>query len=382
MFVRLVAVAMIALGLLALLAFSQAGQEPLKVSGFVEADDIRLGSRVGGRVAEVLCEEGEAVVAGRVLIRLEAFDLGDRRAQAEANLQAEQANLQRLQNGYRQEEIAQAKARVDRLSAITKKLRAGPLPEEVRASEARVALARAQQERAKTSYERVVALFRRESGTVSREDVDRATEELRVAEENLKVRQEELQLLVTGTPRAEDIAAAEAELEEATQAWQLVSSGSRAEDIAAAAAAVAAARAARDAVDVQMQELEIKAPVHATVDAVELRKGDLVAANAPVLSLIDTSRLWVRAYVPENRLDFRLNDEVLVQADSFPGEPFRGRITFVASQAEFTPNNVQTPDERSKQVFRIKVTLLGGQDRLRPGMPVDVLFPYPFPQDP
>ena len=188
------------------------------------------------------------------------------------------------------------------------------------------------------------------------------------------MRQEELQLLVTGTPRAEDIAAAEAELEEAKQAWQLVHSGSRPEDIAAATAAVAATQAALNAVDAQMQELEIKAPVNATVDAVELQKGDLVAAGAPVLSLIDTSRLWVRAYVPENRLDFRLNDEVVVVADSYQGDPFRGRITFVASQAEFTPNNVQTPEERSKQVFRIKVTLLSGQDKLAPGMPVDVLF--------
>ena len=153
-------------------------------------------------MAEVLCAEGEVVEAGRALIRLEAFDLGDRRAQAEANLRAEQANLERLRNGYRKEEIAQAKAHIDRLSAIVTKLKAGPLPEEVRASESRVALARAQQERAKTSYDRVVLLFKRETGTVSREDVDRATEELRITEETLKVRQEELQLFVTGTPAA------------------------------------------------------------------------------------------------------------------------------------------------------------------------------------
>jgi len=100
-----------------------------------------------------------------------------------------------------------------------------------------------------------------------------------------------------------------------------------------------------------------------------------VPAGAPVLSITDTSRLWVRAYVPEDRLRFRLNDEVSVTLDSFAdARPFRGRITFLASQAEFTPNNVQTPDERSKQVFRIKVMLLDGLDRLRPGMPADVLL--------
>jgi hypothetical protein len=92
-----------------------------------------------------------------------------------------------------------------------------------------------------------------------------------------------------------------------------------------------------------------------------------------VLSILDVSHLWVRAYVPENRLSFRLNDEVRVVADNF-STAFRGRISFLASQAEFTPNNVQTPEERSKQVFRIKVTLVDGLDQLRPGMPADVLL--------
>ena len=92
------------------------------------------------------------------------------------------------------------------------------------------------------------------------------------------------------------------------------------------------------------------------------------------MSVLDTSNLWVRAYVPENRLAFNLNDEVTVTVDSHPNRTFRGRVTFIASQAEFTPNNVQTPEERSKQVFRIKVTLIDGLDVLRPGMPADVLL--------
>jgi multidrug resistance efflux pump len=373
MFARLLAILIVAAALVALLRYSQTRHEPLRVSGFVEADEIRVGSRVGGRVAEVHCTEGQLVKAGQVLLRLEEFDLDERRAQAEANLAAEQAELDRLQNGYLPEEKAQAKARVDRLAAVLKKMRAGPLAAEIKAGEARVELARAQLERGQASYNRMVALFRKETGTVSREDVDRATEELKVAEANHKVRQEEQDLLVSATPRPEDILAAEAELEEARQAYQLIDKGTRAEYIAQAKASAAAAQAALNIVLAQADELEIKAPLDGVVEALELQKGDLVSAGAPVLSILDVSHLWVRAYVPENRLSFRLNDEVRVVADNF-STAFRGRISFLASQAEFTPNNVQTPEERSKQVFRIKVTLVDGLDQLRPGMPADVLL--------
>jgi len=85
--------------------------------------------------------------------------------------------------------------------------------------------------------------------------------------------------------------------------------------------------------------------------------------------------MWVRAYVPENHLHVKTGEEVEVQIDSFPGRIFKGEIVFVARQAEFTPANVQTPEERSKQVFRIKVKLTDGLDVLRPGMAADVVLP-------
>ena len=81
---------------------------------------------------------------------------------------------------------------------------------------------------------------------------------------------------------------------------------------------------------------------------------------------------WVRAYVPENHLNLKLGQAVRVTVDSFPGRTFAGRIAFVARQAEFTPGNVQTPEDRSQQVFRIKVNLIEGLDVLRPGLAADV----------
>ncbi|UUO09279.1 HlyD family efflux transporter periplasmic adaptor subunit [Blastopirellula sp. J2-11] len=148
-------------------------------------------------------------------------------------------------------------------------------------------------------------------------------------------------------------------------------SGFRTEDIAQAAAAVAAATANVAAIQQRIEELNIVAPNDAIVEALELEPGDLMAPNAPMLTLIDPNKLWVRAYVPENHLNIELGQKLPITVDSFDGE-FQGEITFIARNAEFTPNNVQTPEERSKQVFRIKVTLLDGRDKLRSGMAADV----------
>ena len=119
----------------------------------------------------------------------------------------------------------------------------------------------------------------------------------------------------------------------------------------------------------------VGAPMGCGVEAIDLHPGDLVPANAPAVALLDVSHLWVRAYVPESRLgEVRLGQQVPIRADAFPDKRFKAKLTFIAQDAEFTPRNVQTPEERSKLVSRIKVTLEEGLDELRPGTIADVLL--------
>lgn len=255
--------------LLGFLYYSQRRHVPLKVSGFIEADEIRVGSRVGGRVAKTLAVEGAAVKVGDLLIELEPYDLLARRAQAEAQLQA---------------------------------------------TEAAVELAKITLDRVRISFE---------SKATSASELDRAQAELKSATAQRDLRQYEL-----------------------------------------------------EQIEQQIKELRIISPINGVVEAVDLQPGDLVAPNAPVLSLFDTSHLWVRAYVPENHLNIKVNQTLPIVVDSFPGRRFKGHVSFIARQAEFTPNNVQTPDERSKQVFRMKIALDEGLDVLRPGMAADVLLEH------
>ena len=354
--------------LVAALLYSQYRPRPLKVSGVVEADEIRVGSRVGGRVRSVQAAEGETVKAGAVLVELEPFDLREQQAQAAGNLAASEAAYRKMIEGFRPEEVAQAKARRDQLAARLAELQAGPRKEEIAAAAAQVDLAEAQLKLAELTLNRVKAAYERSAA--SQDEMDRATSELNVARARVTAQREALGQLQAGT-RIEQVEQAKAQLAETEQAWQLYVHGYRSEEIAQAKAAVDAARAALEAINRRLEELTVRAPIDGVIEAVDLRPGDLVAANAPAIAMLDTKDLWIRAYVPEN-VPVQVGRGVRVTVDGYPGRDFLGRVSFVARQAEFTPSNVQTVEERSKQVFRIKVTVSEGLDVMRPGMVADV----------
>lgn len=363
---RLVLFVAAALVLVAGLLYSQRPRGPLKVSGFVESDEIRIGSRVGGRVAKVLVEEGQPVRRGDALVELEPFNLLEQQAKARGELAEAQAEYDRLYAGYRIEEQAQARAKEAQLVAARDRLADGE--EDIAAAKATLDLAQAELELAQLKYDRTEKLIAKNNASQS--DLDEATAELRVARATAHVREEELGKLQRLRPQ--DIKEADARREEAYQQRLLMEHGYRSEDKKKAEAAVVAAQAALDVIARQLEELTIRAPCDGPIEAVDLRPGDLVGANTPAISMIEAGRLWIRAYVPENHLDLQLEQNVTVTVDSFPDRTFEGKIVFVARQAEFTPGNVQTPEERSKQVFRIKVLLQSGGDLLRPGMSGDV----------
>ncbi len=367
-----VIIGVLAVAALAWLYSRQGRSTGLVVSGFIESDAIRVGSRVGGRVAEVSAAEGKRVAPGDMLFRLDPFDLNEQLAQAKASLAAVEAEHARLSAGYRKEEIEQARAKRDQAAATLDRLVAGPRPQEIKVAGEQVNIEQAGLELAQSDFDRLKRLERNDQA--AQRELDEAMRTLKAARSRVAAAEQQLALLQEGT-RKEDIAQGKAALAEAEQALQLEEQGYRSEDIAKAAAEVAAARARASAIETQMKELTVESPCRCVVEAIELQPGDLVGANAPTVSLLDPNRLWVRAYVPEGRMgEVRLGQAVPIEVDSLPGERLRGRVTFIAQEAEFTPKNIQTPEERSKQVFRVKVTLEEGLDRVRVGMNADVRF--------
>jgi multidrug resistance efflux pump len=374
--IRVILFVAFAVVLAGLLWWSQQRSEPVVVSGVIEADEIRIGSRVGGRVSQVLIEEGSVVAKGEKLLELEPFDLTELAAQNEQLYQQAKAEHDKRTRGFRSEEKAQAKARLAQAKARLEELTNGPRKQEIEAAQAEVAFAEAGRDLAKQNLDRIQSLAREDAAT--RQRLDQAESEARTAAAQVRARSEQLEQLQIGT-RPEELAQAQAQVEEATGALSLLENGYRDEEIAEAYAAMQAADAARRSIQVQISELEVRAPLDGVVEAIELKPGDIVGANVPAIALIDMSHLWVRAYVPEDKVSLQIGQKVPLTVDSFPGETFTGRVTFIAREAEFTPNNVQTPEERSKQVFRIKVELETGLDKLRPGTAADVWIDKPPP---
>lgn len=353
------------------LLWSQQSSGPYIVSGHIEADEIRLGSRVGGRVEDVRAIEGATVAAGDVLVVLEPYNLRETLAQAEATLAANRAKLDELHAGYRAEEVAQAQARRDRVQATLEKLKAGPRPLEISIKEANLRAAQAELVWAETEHERLKKL--RENNQASKEELDQAIRRLDTTRAQYAAANDTLALAKEGT-RAEEIAEAQASLAEADAVLTLQKNGYRQEDVAQAEAQVRAAEAAVAAIKRQLDELTIRAPSAGVVEAVDLQPGDLVALNAPVLTLLAAENLWVRAYIPEDRLDLKVGDELKLRVDAYPQRRFSGRVAFISRQAEFTPSNIQTPEERVKQMFRVKIRIEGERGELRAGMSVDVFL--------
>jgi HlyD family secretion protein len=348
-------------------------EQTLRLPGVVETQEVRLSSRVGGRICRVAVREGEQVQAGQVLVTLEAPELEARRDQLRAALAEAQAHLAKAEYGAREEEKAAARATVAEAAAKVRRLKAGPRAEEVAAAHADWHSLLPKLERVSRERDREVRL---QSGRATRQvDVEVAHEGARSLQEQVKAAEARWQVLVKGT-RPEELDQAAAELARAQAQLDLLERGTRPEDIAAARAKVAQLHAQIREVEAQLREAVVVASDPGLVETVPLRRGDTAGPNQPLVRLLRADDLWVKAYAPEPELGkLRLNQEVRVTVDSYSGRHFRGRITHIASVSEFTPRNVQTADERRNQVFALKVRVLESAQVFRSGMAADVHIP-------
>ncbi|MCI0435644.1 MAG: HlyD family efflux transporter periplasmic adaptor subunit [Gemmatimonadetes bacterium] len=291
----------------------------VEASGTVEATDADLGFHAGGRIEKVLVREGERVTEGQVLAVLEAADLEARLAQAEAQLAAARARLSELEHGTRPEERAQAEAAAH-------------------AAERRLDEAKRVMDRTRTLYE---------GGAVSREAWEQTETAWEVAGAAHTQAVEQVQLVLRG-PRVEQIAAQRALVRQAE-------------------AGVAQAQAA-------LEHAIVRAPFAGIITDRHREPGESVSAGTPVVTLMDPSDRWVRIYVREDRIGMvALGQDATIRTDSDPDSAYGGRVVHIANDAEFTPRNVQTTEERVRLVYAVRVAITGDDAFvLKPGIPADV----------
>jgi HlyD family secretion protein len=339
-------------------------------SGTIETREIQIGSKIGGRVTQVLVEEGQAVKAGSLLVHFESDDLKAQRAQAQAQLEQAQADYHRLQRGNRPEEIAQAQATAQEQRAMLAAAQNGPRSQELQQAQADYAAANADAVNAQTNYRRMEMLVR--DDTVSRQQYDNAKATRDSTAQKAESLRQRLALLQAGT-RKEDLQAAQERYRQAQAAADLMKHGYRKEDIDAGRAKLDEAQARIDQLDVQLKEAELFAPADGLVQTVSVRTGDLVGPGKIVVTMLESSQLWVKVYVPETDLAaVRVGQPAQVEVDSVRGHPLTGRVQEIAAQAEFLPRNVQTRDDRQHQVFGVKVRVDNPDGVLKSGMSATV----------
>ena len=205
-----------------------------------------------------------------------------------------------------------------------------------------------------------------------REETERARADAQNAERE-RQRQEALFREGLASQQQRDNAATAATT--ARQSYEELARGNRPEDIASARASVLEQEGRLDYLRRQRDELVVRAPADGVIQTIDLRPGDLVAANQGIVTILEPSEIWVRVYVPEPQLGLvRLNERVPVSVDTFPGRTFPGKVVEIRQQSEYTPRNVQTLEQRGDQVFGVKVAIDPAPE-LKPGMAATIRLP-------
>ena len=288
------------------------------LSGNVEVTETNVGFKIPGRVVERLVNEGDRVKAGDLIARLDSAELLSIVNQNRASLKETATKLAELTAGSRAQEIEQARANMNAQEADLEKV--------------------------KKDYERAEILHKNGAISTSQYDAARSVFDSRRA---LYKSASEALSLVTEGPRKEDIMIARHRVEQAT-------------------AALAAS-------EQRLKDTEVYAPVNGIVLRKNVEPGETIAAGTPVVTLGDLDSPWIKVYVKEDKLGLvKLGQKAKVTVDSYKGKTYEGTVTYISSEAEFTPKTVQTPEERVKLVFGVKVSVKNERQELKPSMPADV----------
>ena len=294
--------------------------DTLLVSGNIETHESLLSFKVQGRIVELPVEEGQWVEEGALIARLEDADFRQQVALDQASLRVRDAELALAQAGSRRQEVA--------------------------AAEQTIREAEADLEQRKIDFERAETLYREEVGSQEARDLAEAQRKR-----------------------------AEAVLQRARERHDQIVEGTRPEEIAIARANVRRAREALRLSRIQLGYTVLRAPTAGVVLVRQAELGEVVAPGTPVVTLADLDHVWLRGYISETDLGrIRWGQPATLRTDTYPDKPYRGRVSFIASKAEFTPKSIETHRERVTLVYRIKIEVENPNYELKPGMPADAVI--------
>ena len=358
----------------------QSARDLIQASGRIEVTEVSVSSKVTGRVTKRYVDEGTDVKAGQLIADLEGEELQAQLGQAQATLQSTEAKLLQARISLRTEptlvqaQIRQAEESLRSAEEKLRQLQAGYRIQEIEEARANLRQIQAREEIARLTRDRYRELLADRG--IAQHDYDRAETDLLAASAAVRAARQHLAMLEEGS-RVEDIRMAQAERDRAAAALEAARANAatldlRQQDVRVAEAAVREAQANVRRLETQVSELKVFAPLDATVLTKAVEEGEVVAAGKPLVLLGDLDHPWIKVYVTETEVGrVMLGAPARVLVDSFPQQPFRGTVTWIADQAEFTPKNIQTKEERVNLVYAVKITIENAQRKLKAGMTAD-----------
>jgi len=358
--------------------------DSLKLYGNIELTQVDMAFKIAGKLSSLAVGEGDAVTQGMVVARLDTLQLESQRSRDQAALAVAESLIPQLQTSIeRQKTILAAetdlrRAQIAQAEARLQELLAGSRSQEIQQAKALVDEARSQHQQAQQDWERAQTLYRNDDISTAQYDLART----RFASTAAALQKAEEQLaLVQEGPRKEQIEAARAQVAQAQANLQLTDA-SRLElkrleqELVTRRAQSEQARAQVSVVEAQLADAVSISPINGVVLVKSAEAGEVLAAGTTYLTVGETDRPWLRAYINEQDLGrVKLGAPARVTTDSFPGKIYPGRIVFISSEAEFTPKQIQTPEERVKLVYRIKIEVENPGYELKLNMPAEAEIP-------
>jgi HlyD family secretion protein len=352
----------------------------LQVSGNLELTQVDISFKVPGKLIELNVDEGSFVKKGMVIARIDRDQVEHQRNRDQAGVTSAESQYQQMETSVQWEQrtlesdVALRDAELRAAQAQLAQLLAGSRPQEIQQARAAVADAKAQHDQAQADWDRAQELYKNDD--ISRQQYDQYRARLDSTAAILRQSEERFALVLEG-PRKEDIDAARAQVARAEAAIKVSEANRlelkrREEDLIAHRADIARARAQVAITDTQIGDTVVTSPVDGVVLVKSAEVGEVLAAGTTVVTIGDIDHPWLRAYINETDLGrVKLGQLADLSTDSFPGKTYPGRISFISSEAEFTPKQIQTREERVKLVYRIKIDVDNRSHDLKSNMPVD-----------
>ncbi|MBI3814169.1 MAG: efflux RND transporter periplasmic adaptor subunit [Nitrospinae bacterium] len=356
------------------------GNRRIIISGNIELTEVNIAFKTSGKLIEMSVKEGDSVKKGMALARLDSDQLIHQQDRAKAVLSSSESKLTQLQTAIRfdkeniQGQIEQRKAELKQAESKLQELLTGSRLQEIEQAKAAANRARIEYEWAKRDWERAQTLL--ESKNISVSQYDQFKTRFESAEASLKQSEENLKLVVEG-PRKENIEEARAQVDRAKAGLRLAEAlrielQRKEQEIKTYQAEIDRSRAELSLIDSQLSDTAAISPIDGVVLVKAAEAGEVLSSGTTVVAVGDLSHPWLRGYIGEQDLGrVKLGMKVRVKTDSFPDKVYWGKLSFISPEAEFTPKQIQTQEERVKLVYRIKIDIENPNHELKLNMPAD-----------